>query len=85
MRTWSIRLVLLGLVASAGTLFLSACSSGESEGTIRIYTGRHYDLEQAFEAFAEEHNVEIEYLEGSDAELRERIAAEGRTPRPTST
>ncbi|MEM7272185.1 MAG: extracellular solute-binding protein [Actinomycetota bacterium] len=68
-------ILLLGMLA-AGGLALSACGS-DSEGTLRIYTGRHYDLEAAFEAFAEERNINIEYLEGSDAELRERIQAEG--------
>ncbi|MEM7322964.1 MAG: extracellular solute-binding protein [Actinomycetota bacterium] len=53
-----------------------ACSS-EDEETIRIYSGRHYDLEEAFVQYAEETGVNIEFLTGSDAELRERIAAEG--------
>ncbi|MEM9132677.1 MAG: extracellular solute-binding protein [Actinomycetota bacterium] len=57
-------------------LLASACSSGD-EDTIRIYTGRHYDLEEAFTLYAEETGVSIEFLSGSDAELRERIAAEG--------
>lgn len=55
---------------------LAACGGGD-EGTIQIYTGRHYDLEQAFDQFSEETGIAIEFLEGSDAELRERIAAEG--------
>ena len=42
----------------------------DSEGTIQIYTGRHYDLEAAFEAFESEFGIDIEFLEGSDAELR---------------
>lgn len=76
MRIISARVILAGLFAAAAVLLLSACG-GDSEGTIRIYTGRHYDLETAFEAFSDEFNIDIEFLEGSDAELRERIEAEG--------
>lgn len=67
-------MVLLGL-ATAAPLLLAAC--GDDQATIQIYTGRHYDLEEAFTQFADETGISIEFLEGSDAELRERIAAEG--------
>ncbi len=76
MRNVRVRTVLFGFVSSAAALLLSACGS-DSEGTIQIYTGRHYDLETAFDAFEDEFNIDIEFLEGSDAELRERIQAEG--------
>ncbi|MEM9040097.1 MAG: extracellular solute-binding protein [Actinomycetota bacterium] len=66
----------LGALATASVIILSACG-GDDEDTIQIYTGRHYDLEEAFTQFAEETGINIEFLEGSDAELRERIAAEG--------
>jgi iron(III) transport system substrate-binding protein len=59
------------LVAGCGVV-----SAGESE-TVRVYSGRHYDLEQAFQEFAEETGISVEFLYGGDAELRERIAAEG--------
>ena len=62
MRIISARVVLAGLFAAAAVLPLSACGS-DSEGTIRIYTGRHYDLETAFEAFSNEFNIDIEFLE----------------------
>lgn len=68
--------ILFGLVASAAALLVAGCG-GDSGETVRIYTGRHYDLEEAFNQFAEETGISIEFLEGSDAELRERIAAEG--------
>lgn len=73
MRTRWLTAAALGL---ALTLLAGACSSGDEE-TIRIYSGRHYDLEDAFTRYAEETGVSIEFLTGSDAELRERIAAEG--------
>lgn len=58
------------------TLLAGACG-GSDENTLQIYSGRHYDLEEAFTRYAEETGVSIEFLTGSDAELRERIAAEG--------
>ena len=67
----------LVLAALSLTGFLVAACGGGSDDTIQIYTGRHYDLEAAFTQFAEETGISIEFLEGSDAELRERIAAEG--------
>ncbi|MEL6893455.1 MAG: extracellular solute-binding protein, partial [Actinomycetota bacterium] len=62
---------------TAAVLMLTACSTDADQDTIQIYTGRHYDLEAAFTQFAEETGINIEFLEGNDAELRERIAAEG--------
>ncbi|MEX2587214.1 MAG: extracellular solute-binding protein [Actinomycetota bacterium] len=59
-------------------LAASACSLGSSDGdTVRVYSGRHYGEEAAFERFAEETGISVEFLFGSDAELRERILAEG--------
>ena len=65
MRTVSVRTVLFGLAASTAALLLSACGS-DAEGTIVIYTGRHYDLETAFNAFEDEFNIDIEFLEGKE-------------------
>lgn len=70
-----LRMLLLGIVASAIPFLLAAC--GSDQPTVQIYTGRHYDLEEAFTRFAEETGISIEFLEGTDAELRQRIAAEG--------
>jgi iron(III) transport system substrate-binding protein len=44
---------------------------------VRVYSGRHYDLEEAFEAFAAETGFDVEFLFGGDAELRERLRTEG--------
>jgi iron(III) transport system substrate-binding protein len=58
---------------------LTGCGFGSAgdDDVVRVYTGRHYDVEEAFEAFAEETGISVEFLFGSDAELRERIQAEG--------
>lgn len=63
---------LLALAALGG----AACSSDDAE-TVRVYSGRHYDLEQAFVQFSDETGISVEFLTGSDSELRERIEAEG--------
>lgn len=47
------------------------------QDTVRVYSGRHYDLEQAFQGFAGETGVDVEFLYGGDAELRERLRTEG--------
>lgn len=64
--------VSLAVVASACT----SASAGD-DGTVRVYSARHYDLEPAFRQFAEETDISVDFLYGSDAELRERIEAEG--------
>lgn len=63
--------VVVGLLASG-----CGVAAGDDD-VVRVYSGRHYDLEQAFEQFAEETGISVEFLYGSDAELRERIDAEG--------
>ena len=60
----------------AGVVALSACG-GDDGPTLNVYSGRHYGIETAFEAYEEETGVNVEFLTGNDAELRERIAAEG--------
>ncbi|QYJ04935.1 extracellular solute-binding protein [Nocardioides panacisoli] len=69
--------LMAGLVAT-GTV-LSGCGflgiGGEAD--LQIYSARHYDLEKAFEAFTEETGVSVEFLDGDDAELLERLKAEG--------
>lgn len=65
-------LVAISLLASG----LVACGGSDSE-TVRVYSGRHYDLEAAFTAFAKDTGINVEFLYGGDAELLERIKAEG--------
>lgn len=70
-RTGAASVLALGLVGG-----LAACTGGD-DNTIQVYSARHYDLEQAFELFHEETGINVQFLFGEDAELRERIAAEG--------
>jgi iron(III) transport system substrate-binding protein len=69
---------LLRLLAPLGaSLALVACSGGDGGEVLRVYSGRHYEIEQAFEQFSDETGISVEFLTGTDAELRERIQAEG--------
>ena len=64
--------------ALALALVSTACTGASADDDIvRVYSARHYDLEQAFTEFAEETGVDVEFLNGTDAELRERLLAEG--------
>lgn len=65
----------VALVAVAGSA-LAACG-GDDGPTLTVYSGRHYGIETAFAEYEEESGVHVEFLTGVDAELRERIAAEG--------
>ena len=72
MRHQIVRLASVGLVAA-----LAAGCAGGDDDTLRVYSGRHYGIEAAFEQFTEDTGIEVEFLTGNDAELRERIQAEG--------
>ncbi len=61
-------------------LVLSACGVVDAlsgDAAVRVYSGRHYDLEEAFANYADETGNDVEFLFGGDAELRERLDAEG--------
>lgn len=73
MRTYTLVTAIVALLcASCGVV----AGSGDDD-VVRVYSGRHYDLERAFRDFAKETGISVEFLYGGDAELRERIAAEG--------
>lgn len=69
------------LLPCAIALIVSGCGVASSltggEEVVRVYSGRHYDLEEAFEQFADETDTSVEFLFGGDAELRERLETEG--------
>jgi iron(III) transport system substrate-binding protein len=66
---------MLALAATAGCGVLG--SSAEEPGDIQVYSARHYQLEEAFSEFEKETGLKVDFLFGDDAELRERLAAEG--------
>ncbi|HZD24360.1 MAG TPA: extracellular solute-binding protein [Acidimicrobiia bacterium] len=62
-------------------LVLSACgvvSALSSNEAVGVYSGRHYDLEEAFKEYASTTGNDVEFLYGGDAELRERLRTEGK-------
>lgn len=64
----------LGAIAAVG---LVAAGCGGDDDVLQVYSGRHYGIEAAFEQFTDDTGIEVKFLTGNDAELRERIAAEG--------
>lgn len=77
MTTLSRRVALLGALTLTTAATLSGCVGTGDADTIQVYSARHYDLETAFVEFNEATGIKVEFLFGSDAELRERILAEG--------
>ena len=70
------RTLTMGALAATVALTATGCAGGD-DNVVRVYSARHYQLEQAFEKFNEETGIKVEFLFGSDAELREKIEAEG--------
>ncbi|WP_300538417.1 extracellular solute-binding protein [uncultured Nocardioides sp.] len=59
-------------------LALSGCGLlGGEEADLQVYSARHYSLEEAFAEFTDETGLTVEFLYGDDAELLERLKAEG--------
>jgi iron(III) transport system substrate-binding protein len=73
------------LVAAAAVMCLllpvaaAGCSAGASQNdkVVRVYSGRHYGVESAFDKFGKDTGLKVQYLFGSDADLRERLKTEG--------
>ncbi len=68
--------------ALAAALAVAACGSdsdseSKSDGTVTVYTGRHYGIEAVFEQFTADTGIGVRFTTGNDPELRERLVAEG--------
>lgn len=62
------------------SMLVSGCGialGGDDGPAVQVYSARSYGAEQAYERFTEQTGIEVEFLNGSDAELRERLEAEG--------
>jgi iron(III) transport system substrate-binding protein len=72
--------VVIALLTTAGCAESDggSASGGSGGKVLHVYSGRHYDVEKAFKEYEDETGVKVEFLTGNDAELRERIAAEGK-------
>jgi iron(III) transport system substrate-binding protein len=67
-------------VAALAAVALSGCGVlglGDEPADLQIYSARHYDLEGAFGQFTDETGITVEFITGDDAELLERLKAEG--------
>lgn len=64
----------MAMLAVAG-----GCSAlgAQEDHVVRVYSGRHYGVETAFDDFAKDTGIDVEFLFGSDADLRERLKTEG--------
>ena len=69
------------LVAAAVVLATTVSGCGflgiGEPADLQVYSARHYDLEEAFADFTDETGITVEFLYGDDAELLERLKAEG--------
>ncbi len=66
-------LALASLAATAGCGLL-----GEDDpADLQVYSARHYGSEEVFKQFTEETGITVDFLGGENAELLERIKAEG--------
>jgi iron(III) transport system substrate-binding protein len=59
--------------AAAGCSALGA----SDDKVVRVYSGRHYGVEAAFDKFGKDTGIKVQYLFGGDANLRERLKTEG--------
>lgn len=73
----NLRRSLRGVAVVVGLGVVATSCGGDDGETLTVYSGRHYGIETAFEKYMDETGVKVEFLTGNDAELRERIAAEG--------
>jgi iron(III) transport system substrate-binding protein len=55
----------------------SAIGGASNDKIVRVYSGRHYGVEAAFDKFSKDTGIKVQYLFGSDADLRERLKTEG--------
>jgi iron(III) transport system substrate-binding protein len=73
-------LVATGVAVASAAVVLSGCSvfsSSEEPADLQVYTGRHYGSEEVFKAFTDKTGITIEMLDGEDAEMLQRLKAEG--------
>jgi iron(III) transport system substrate-binding protein len=73
------RRALTAVALAAVPVLVSACgvSLGDDGPAIQVYSARSYGAEAAYARFTEETGIRVEFLNGNDAELRERLQAEG--------
>lgn len=71
---WPVVALVVGVL---GTAFGCSAVSGQEDHVVRVYSGRHYGSEKAFERFAKDTGIDVDFLFAGDADLRERLKTEG--------
>jgi iron(III) transport system substrate-binding protein len=75
-RTW-IRIAGPGLAMVAAVLLVTVVATPAAAVELLLYSSRHYPKEPAFEAFMRKTGITLKVFHASDAELFERLKAEG--------
>lgn len=70
-------LLAAGLVVLASTAGCGVFAADEEEADLQVYSARHYGAEEVFEQFEEDTGISVDFLAGDDAELLQRVKAEG--------
>ena len=65
-------------LCSAGLLATAGCGIFDQPADLQVYSARHYGSEEVFKEFTEETGISVDFLGGENAELLERIKAEGK-------
>ena len=72
------RTPLLAAGLSLATLLASAgCGVFDKPADLQVYSARHYGSEEVFKEFTKETGITVDFLGGDNAELLQRIKAEG--------
>jgi iron(III) transport system substrate-binding protein len=70
-------LVAAGL-STATLLATAGCGIFDQPADLQVYSARHYGSEEVFKEFTKETGITVDFLGGENAELLERIKAEGK-------
>ena len=72
--------LVVGLVLATLASALTGCSlfdEDPADTDVQVYSGRHYGSEEVFAEFTEETGISVGFINGDDAEMLQRIKAEG--------
>lgn len=74
----SAALVAAGLALATVTSGCSFLGLGKEPADLQVYSARHYGSEEVFKQFTKETGITVDFLGGENAELLQRIKAEGK-------
>jgi iron(III) transport system substrate-binding protein len=70
-------LLAAGLTVLAATAGCGVFAGDPEPADLQVYSARHYGAEEVFARFEEDTGISVDFLDGDDAELLQRIKAEG--------